>query len=82
MLQKAAGRVAPKVITLTFNSAQAEFYLHQANGKLYFECLKIFSVPENHLPHLPAKAWGKPRSEVGGFCKGYSIDRLPEAIIY
>ena len=23
-----------------------------ANSKLYFECLKIFSVPENHLPHM------------------------------
>ena len=32
-----------------------ENYLRQANGKLYFECLKIFSVPENHLPHRPQR---------------------------
>jgi len=30
-----------------------------ANGKLYFECLKIFSVPENHLPQR-----GRTHSEV------------------
>jgi hypothetical protein len=38
----------------------------QANGKLCFECLKTFSVPENYLPRR-FMLWGKTRSEVGVF---------------
>jgi hypothetical protein len=38
-----------------------------AHGKLYFEFLKIFSVPENHLPLQGAKT----RSEVGVFNRNF-----------
>ena len=70
-----------QVISLTFNSAQAEFHLHRQMASCilstskYFQCLKIT------CPICP-KAWGKPRSKVGGFCEKYSIDRLPEAMFY
>ena len=40
--------------------------LSRDNGKLYFEYLKIFSVPENHLPLQGAKN----TSEVGIFLMG------------
>jgi hypothetical protein len=40
----------------------------QANGKLCFEVLKTFSVPENHLPCREQNT-----AEVGVFLERYSI---------
>jgi len=37
----------------------SEILFALANGKLYFEFLKIFSVPENHLPLQGAKTLPK-----------------------
>jgi hypothetical protein len=47
----------PKSIGLTPNPACGISFA-QANGKLCFECLKTFSVPENYLP-LSLHAVGK-----------------------
>ncbi|KAA6348516.1 hypothetical protein EZS27_004040 [termite gut metagenome] len=43
-------RIISKVNKANAQSAQRRILLSMDNGKLYFECLKIFSVPENHLP--------------------------------
>jgi hypothetical protein len=45
------------------NHAPAGFYSGGRNSKLYFEVLKMFSVPENHLPLIR----GENTSEVGVF---------------
>lgn len=37
-------------IANTESVPQGGFYLRRANSKLYFECLKIFSVPGKNLP--------------------------------
>jgi hypothetical protein len=42
-------------ILKTFPTFVIEKSLSRDNGKLYFEYLKIFSVPENHLPLQGAK---------------------------
>jgi hypothetical protein len=44
-----------KVNGANAQSAHRRILFAQANGKLYFEYLKIFSVPENHLPLQGAK---------------------------
>jgi len=63
-----AGKVYWKANTvyLTVNGANAQsrpsgILFAQANGKLYFEFLKIFSVPENHLPLQGAKRFRSQR---------------------
>ncbi|MDR1865930.1 MAG: hypothetical protein LBR08_10220 [Bacteroidales bacterium] len=56
-------RVTQKSIGLTSNSPEANLFA-QANGKLCFEYLKTFSVPENQLAPLP-DATGGNASEVG-----------------
>jgi len=42
--------VIPQVNGANAQSRLSGILFAQANGKLYFEELKIFSVPENHLP--------------------------------
>jgi hypothetical protein len=57
MLIEEVGLANRKVnpVYLTVNGADAQsrqsgILFAQANGKLYFECLKIFSAPENTCP--------------------------------
>ena len=45
-----ANRVILKSNQAKAQSRHSGILFAPANGKLYFECLKIFSVPENHLP--------------------------------
>ncbi len=46
----------------------------QEHGKLCFEVLKTFSVPENHLPR-----WGKSPSEVGDYRGAFLLNKtVPE----
>jgi len=48
-----------------------------ANGKLYFECLKIFSVPENHLPFQGVKTLPKSAFSVKEKTPCYSVKKTP-----
>jgi hypothetical protein len=62
-----------KITRLIFHPPSGGFSFAPANGKLCFECLKTFSVPENHLPLT-----GKNASEVGIFRYGFDSTGLQQ----